>query len=98
MLGLSRDVQGLGAAACPDPSQPGVLPSGEAACRLVEGDLSAIPPTVAWTGVRAGAIAAGLWLFGERKHVLAKALAGAVAVEVVVLAEMWWRKSRASSP
>jgi len=90
MLGLSRDVQGLGAS-CPDPNQPGVLPSGEAACRLVAGDVSAIPPTIAWTGVRAAAIAAGLYLFGERKHVAARALAGAVAVEVVVLAEMWWR-------
>lgn len=93
MLGLSRNVQGLGAA-CPDPNAPGVLPSGEAACRLIEGDVSAVPPVLGWTAVRAAAIAAGLYIFGDRKNVFGKAVAGAVAVEVVVLAEMWWRKRR----
>lgn len=96
MLGLSRDVQGYDPL-CPDPHTPGVLPSGEVACRLVGGDLSALPATLGWTLVRAGAIAAGLYAFGERKHVVAKSLAGALAVEVVVLAEMWYRRRSVSS-
>lgn len=62
------------------------LPSAQAAQDIVEGKPGGWPSMLGWTAVRAGLVACGLWAVGERKHVVRNAVAGAIAIEVFVLA------------
>jgi hypothetical protein len=62
------------------PSPPCTLPSAEAACRIVHGDLGGVLPAVGWSLVRAGAIGAGLYAVGERTGIVRKSLAASLAV------------------
>lgn len=61
------------------------LPSGRYAVALVGGDLGAIVPILGYTALRAGLIAAGIWLLGARKHLVRNSVAGALGVEAYVL-------------
>ena len=91
-LGLTRDVQGF------DPARsPCVLPSGKAACDLLQGNMSALAPAIMWTGIRACAVAVGLYVVGEREHLAKKAVAGALAVEAAVLVHLWVRMQRGAT-
>lgn len=63
------------------------LPSDAAARKLLAGKSGAVADVVLWTSLRALLIAAGLWVAGERKGLLVKGYAGALAVEAFVL---WW--------
>ena len=65
------------------------LPSAEAANRLVRGDAKAIVPVAGTMILRAGLIAAGLYLVGNKERIVPGALAGAAAIEAFVLAWAW---------
>lgn len=77
---------------------PCTLPSGVAACRLIEGDAAAVPSVLGWTAVRAIAIAAGLYAVGARKHLVRNSVAASVAVEVLVLGHVALRRRAAQGP
>lgn len=62
-----------------------VLPSSDAACRLLAGDMSAIPKVLGTTAIRTALCAAGLLLVGEREHVIRNAFGAAAAIEVFVM-------------
>lgn len=86
-----RQVVGFGDAGLAAPVCP-ALPSGRKAFDLVSGDMSALIPSIAFTAVRAGIIGVGLAVVGERRHLIRNAVAGAVAVEVFVLAWALYEK------
>jgi hypothetical protein len=57
--------------------------------------ISAVPSVLVTIAERAALIAAGVWLVGEREHVVRNALGGAIAIELFVLA--WtFNKARAN--
>ena len=63
------------------------LPSSDAAVTLVRGNIaSGLVGVVASTVLRAGLIGGGLYLVGERKHLVRNALGAAAAIEAFVLA------------
>jgi hypothetical protein len=64
----------------------GDLPSADAARKLVRGESGALVPVIFTTTCRAALIGAGLYAIGQRSHLVKGALAGAVAVEIFVLA------------
>ena len=72
----------------------GDLPSGEAAKALMQGAPGALGPVVGYTLLRAGLIGAGLYVAGQRQGVVRGALAGALAIELWVLA--WAARSESS--
>jgi hypothetical protein len=67
------------------------LPSGQAAYDLTHGDRSAFAPVLKYTAMRALLIGAGLFVVGERDHLVRNAVAGAVGIEIYVL---WWASRR----
>lgn len=69
------------------------LPSSDAACDLVQGNVSALPKVLGTTLLRGGLIAAGLYVAGERAHLLRNSVAGALAIEVFVLGWALFKKS-----
>lgn len=66
---------------------PEQLPSQTAAQRLLQGEPGGFADVAVWTSIRAVLIGAGLWVAGERKGLIVKSFAGALAVEAFVL---WW--------
>jgi hypothetical protein len=70
------------------------LPSGSAAAALLDGDLTAIGPTIGYTGLRAVLIATGMVLAGEREHVVRNAVAGSLAIEAFVLGWAAWKRKQ----
>jgi hypothetical protein len=72
------------------------LPSSEAALTLVRGDVvPGIVGVVTTSLVRAAIIMGGLYVVGERDHLVRNALGAAVAVEAFVLA--WVAKNNADA-
>lgn len=67
---------------------PRVLPSAQAAANFIEGRPGAAVEVVATVAARALIIAGGLFVAGERKRLLPYSLAGAVAIEIFVLASV----------
>lgn len=61
------------------------LPSSDAACRLVAGDLSAIPKVLGTLALRTGLCAGGMLIAGAREHVVRDAFGAAMAIEAFVL-------------
>jgi hypothetical protein len=63
------------------------LPSSDAAVTLVQGNIApGIVGVAASTLLRAGLIAGGLYLVGQRDHLARNAIAAASAIEIFVLA------------
>jgi hypothetical protein len=63
------------------------LPSSDAAVTLVRGNIaSGVVGVVASTVLRAALIGGGLYIIGERKHLMRNSLAAASAIEAFVLA------------
>lgn len=67
------------------PEECAALPSGRAAFDLVHGDPKAAVPVVGYTLLRSLLIAGGLYVAGEREHLMRNAIAGAIGIEVYVL-------------
>ena len=76
------------------------LPSVVAAEKLFNGESWGLVAVLASTVGRAGVIGAGLFLAGERDHLVRNAFAGALAVEAFVLMRVGYqvRAERALSP
>jgi hypothetical protein len=74
------------------PVCPAALPSGSSAADLLDGDWSALPAVAGYTLARAALVGSGLLVAGERTHVVRNAVAGALAIEVFVLAWAAWKK------
>jgi hypothetical protein len=70
---------------------PAALPSGPPATALLSGDWSALPSVLGTTVARAALVGTGLLAVGERTHVARNAAAGAIAIEVFVLAWAAWK-------
>lgn len=84
-----RQVPGFGLGDAPACS---ALPSGSSAVALLGGDLSALPGVIGYTAVRGALIGAGLFVAGEREHLVRNAAAGALAIEVFVLGWAAWKR------
>ncbi len=65
------------------------LPSGTAAARLVNGDMSAAPDVLLSLAMRTGLVTLGVLAAGEKKNALKYGFAGACAIEVGVLVWAW---------
>jgi hypothetical protein len=75
------------------------LPSSDAAVTLVKGDIApGLVGVIGSTLLRAGLIAGGLYLVGERKHLVRNAVAAAGAIEIFVLAWVAGKKAMAPAP
>lgn len=61
------------------------LPSSTAAADLLHGNPGGLAGVVLSTAGRAALIGAGLYVAGEREHLVRNAVAGALAIEVFVL-------------
>ncbi len=61
------------------------LPSEVAAKAFIRGEPGGLFDVTYWTLWRAGLIGAGLYVAGERQHLVRNALAGALAVELGVI-------------
>ena len=73
------------------------LPSSDAAVRLVRGDVVTGLPGVIGTGLlRAALIMGGLYVAGERAHLVRNALGASAAIEAFVLA--WVAVKNAQKP
>jgi hypothetical protein len=73
-----------------------LLPSADHAGRLLDGDLKALPGVAFDVVGRAALIGTGIYVAGERQHVMKYALGGALAIEAFVmfwLATAKWRAS-----
>jgi hypothetical protein len=70
------------------------LPSSDAAADLVDGKPSGLWGVVTTGLGRAALISVGLYLAGEREHVVRNALAGALAIETFVLGYVAYKKHR----
>lgn len=62
------------------------LPSGQAADDLVNGRPGGLGRTILCTAGRAALIGTGMWIGGKKENVGRDAVAGALAIEVFVLA------------
>ena len=72
------------------------LPSSDAAVKLVRGDIASGLPGVIGTALLRGAlIAGGLYVVGERTHLIRNALGASAAIEMFVLA--WVAKKNAET-
>ena len=80
-------VIGFGDAVVAPPSDPRELPSSRSAIDLVEGKPGAIWRAGGHTLLRAGLIGTGLYVIGSDRnpHLWARALGGAMAIEVFAL-------------
>lgn len=72
------------------------LPSGTSAAALVGGDWRALPTAVLHTALRAALVGTGLYVAGERAHVVRNAVAGSLAIEAFVLAWAVWKRQQAA--
>lgn len=62
------------------------FPPTDAARRMLDGEIGGVIESVAWTVARAGLLAAGMHLAGERGGILKDAISGSLAVESFVVA------------
>lgn len=69
-----------------------VLPSAESALAFVRGEPNAIFGVARDMAMRSTLIGIGLYAAGERKKIVKKAVFGAAAIEVAVLALAWAKK------
>ena len=69
-----------------------VLPSASAAARFMEGEPGSLGEVIASWVMRGAVIAGGMWLFGYRDQPLRRGLAGAAAIEAVVLGWAYMEK------
>lgn len=67
------------------------LPSGTSAYKLVSGDPAGIVGVIGHTVGRAALIGTGLYVVGEREHVVRNAVGGALAIEAFVLSWAAWK-------
>jgi hypothetical protein len=67
------------------PSVTPTLPSASSALALVNGTPGALPLVIMHTGLRAGIIATGLFVAGQRSHLIRTALVSSLAIEAFVL-------------
>lgn len=72
------------------------LPSASSALALVNGEPGALPLVIAHTGLRAGIIAVGLTVSGQRSGVFKNALISSLAIETFVLLWAAYQKSQAA--
>jgi len=70
------------------------LPSATSALALLNGEPGALPMVVAHTSLRAGIIAVGLLVAGQRRGVVKNALVASLAIEAFVLGWAAWQRSR----
>lgn len=70
------------------------LPSQSSADRFVREGLPAVPGLIAHTALRSFLVGSGIVLFAGRRDrkVIRDAVAGAMMIEVFVLAWAWWHK------
>lgn len=61
------------------------FPTGTHAHSLLQGDPKGLVGSLSWSASRAGLMALGMYLAGERKALLKKAIVGSLGVEAVVL-------------
>lgn len=71
-----------------------VLPSADSALALVRGERNAIFKVARDMALRSTLVGAGLYVAGERKHLVKKAVYGAAAIEIAVLALAWSKKDQ----
>lgn len=71
------------------------LPSASSALALVSGQPGALPLVIAHTGLRAGIIAVGLTISGQRRGVFRNALVSSLAIETFVLLWAAYQKKMA---
>ncbi len=77
----------------PQPLAP-ALPSASSALALVNGEPGALPLVIVHTTLRAGIIATGLLIAGQRAHVIRTAMVSSLAIETFVLGWAIWSKNR----
>ena len=77
-------------------STPLVLPSASAATSLVRGEPGALGAVAKTWLERAAMIGLGIYVLGDRRHVVRNALAGSAAIEAWVIWEAW-RQERGPS-
>ena len=66
------------------------LPSSDSAFQLLQGDPNAIWLIARdWIG-RSALVGTGMWLAGERDHLIRNSLAGGASIEVFVMLYIWW--------
>jgi len=74
-----------------------ILPSEEAALKLVRGQFSILPTILYYTTLRALFITGGLFLAGERRHLIKYGFSGSIMIELWVI--LWaWRTERKAKP
>ena len=66
-------------------AQCAALPSSNTAARVWDGDVAAIPAIFRDLAFRSLLIGTGMFLAGERDHVLRNAIGGSLAIEIFVL-------------
>lgn len=64
------------------------FPTGRHAQALLRGEASGLVGSIAWTASRSALLALGMYLAGERKNVVKKAVVGSLAVEAMVIASV----------
>jgi len=65
--------------------RPCDFPTGRHAAALLQGKAEGVVGSAAWTASRAGLLALGMYLAGERESLLKKSIVGSVCVEAVVI-------------
>lgn len=70
------------------------LPSASSALALMNGEPGALPLVVAHTALRAGIIATGLFISGQRRGVMRNALVASCAIEAFVLGWAAYQRSQ----
>lgn len=63
-----------------------LFPSGQHAKEMLHGEQGGVSGSLAWSAWRAGLLALGMYLGGERKGLLKKAAVGSLGVEALVVA------------
>lgn len=75
------------------PPEPQAPPSTYAVAALIDGEPGALPRVVGLTLLRAVPIGVGLYIAGERKHVVRNATIVSTTLTAGMLAYVLWRKS-----
>ncbi len=90
--------QAVAVSVAQDANQPGVtcpsLPSSETAYQVVRGEGMGFVKLVRDLTVRAGLIGVGMFVAGEREHLIRNSLAGSAGIEVFVLGWVWLRNGK----
>lgn len=73
------------------------LPSASSALALVNGEPGALPLVIMHTTLRAGIIATGLWVSGQRGDIVRTALVSSLAIEAFVLTWATIQKNRTAT-